>query len=1260
MKPPCSLLRTGENYCRLFLGGIFFILISGTIFGQQITSTNATKPVSSTTAKVNFSVKPFTPYFVENKGQFDQYGNDKGNADYKIASYGSQMGNAIVLFNGKSIEFVENIIKNKERDKEEKEKNLLAEREFETWRQTMTFVDANPNAEFVATESQTQYYTYPDPNIKNGTITANVWKGLIEKNIYPGIDLVLSYREDGGIKYSFIINPGADASQIKIKWSGVENLVIDEKGNLTMKSENGIMTDHAPKTFYESGGWYLPTIVDVDSKFILNGKTISFDIAKYDHTKTLVIDPWVFSPNLTGNNRAYDIQHDPAGNIYCYGGSNPYQLQKYTSLGAPIWTYNTSATGYYGDFTIDAGGNAFCIYGPWGDQCVKITPAGAQVWSVSSGNSQREIYRVYPNPVNGQLTIMGIEIPGTGGQWPMELNIDPNSGAYSPSYLHPTCGTGETRCMSVDANGDAFGLVFFAVSSVNNAADNLIWRVNSANVTTGSVVDGYLLGEVDPSNTDSWFSGFNGTAIGCDLFTYDGQTVKKWDKTSLTLLGSVAIPGGIHYVTGGLCTDACGNVYVGGPNSIMEYDNNLNLITSVATGTTVYDVNVGNIPGEILGCGDQFFGSYTFPVNSCTTTSSIAPTNATTCACNGSATVTVSSPACTSGSYTYQWSPMGGTSATATNLCPGTYTCYFTNTSTGVVDSLSVTITGPTGNIIVTGTVVNASCSASTGSVTANPSGGQGPYTYLWAPGGQTTQTISNVPGGSYTVTVTDANGCTQIQTFNVNTTSGMSSTLSSTQPTCTGCNGTATVNPVGGTGPFTYSWTTAPIQTTQTATSLCPGTYSVTITDANGCLTDTVLTLTANNPMTLTTAMGPPLLCFGDCTGSATANPASGQAPYTYSWNTTPVQTTQTATNLCAGNYTVTVTDANGCTQTQPIVVTQPAALAVTTTSPIVICAGKCTTLSANANGGTPGYSYNWVPGPIVGNNQQVCPVATTTYTLALTDANGCARIDSVVVTVNPLPVIAFVADTLQGCAPLCVNFTNNTPNTQTITWEYGDNTSNGNGVHCYNTGTYNVSAIVVGTNGCSDTLTINAYIQAFPSPVAGFTSPLMTVSMLDPSFCFQDQSSGASIWQYNFNDPLNPTNSNLQNPCHTYSDTGFYCVDQVVTNSNGCRDSTQLCIEVLPEPGDIYVPNTFTPNGNGLNEIFMPVGFNISNEGYHFMVFDRWGMLIYETHTWGDGWDGTLKGNKCQIDTYVWKVDARDIEGTKFQLIGHVNLIR
>ena len=117
MKTSCSLLRSGEIRRRHFYVGLFFIslLLSGTVFGQQISSSNDSKPVAST-GQVNFSVKPFTPYFVENKGQFDQYDVNSKAADFKAPLYGSQMGNAIVLFNGNSIQFVENIIRNKEKE----------------------------------------------------------------------------------------------------------------------------------------------------------------------------------------------------------------------------------------------------------------------------------------------------------------------------------------------------------------------------------------------------------------------------------------------------------------------------------------------------------------------------------------------------------------------------------------------------------------------------------------------------------------------------------------------------------------------------------------------------------------------------------------------------------------------------------------------------------------------------------------------------------------------------------------------------------------------------------------------------------------------------------------------------------------------------------------------------------------------------------------------------------------------------------------
>jgi hypothetical protein len=634
--------------------------------GQQNHSSKNSQHIAVNSDKTNFSLKPFTPSFVQNKGQFDKYDININQADLTRPAYGSQMGNAIVLFNKNSIQFVENVNKKKVEDIDEKEQ--FPEHEFETFRQTMTFVNANPSAEFITDKSEQGYYTYPDPAIKNGTITANAWKSLTLKNIYSGIDVVYSFKDEGGIEYSFIIQPGADASVIKVNWSGVDNLFVDQSGNLQMESQNGNFTDKAPISYYQN-----EEISKIDSRFSVKDKIVSFSLSDYDHSKTLVIDPWVVNPNFTTYNSAYDIEHDPSGNIYVYGGASPYQLKKFTSNGVPIWAYNTSASGYYGDFTLDAAGNAYVIYGPWNDACLKINPLGTLVWSViNSSNNSDEIYRIYPNPANGQLEIMGMKFDSTGFIRPMVVNIDPNTGGYSPYYLYPTALKGEDRCMSVDANGDAFGLVFSAVSATSIPATNILWKVNSANTTLTSVQDGYSLTESEPSNTDSDFSGYNGTAVSsCAVFTYDGITVKKWDKTTLALQGSVVIPGGIAYTTAGLCTDSCGNVYVGGPSSIIEYDNNLTLVTSVATTGRVYGVNNGNVPGEILACGQGFFGSYTFPV--CTTSTTDSSENINVVSCQSSSVNLVGA---TNGTG-YIWST-GATTDSITVTVPGMYWVHIT------------------------------------------------------------------------------------------------------------------------------------------------------------------------------------------------------------------------------------------------------------------------------------------------------------------------------------------------------------------------------------------------------------------------------------------------------------------------------------------------------------------------------------------------------------------------------------------------------
>lgn len=1239
-----------QNFNRLPIRFCALVLIA-LLFPRYM---HAQAPIVTGNPNANFFYAFYSPAFVENKGQYNALLTSKIPGASQDIRFGSKCSNATMLITSTSIAFVsvkrEKEEKGKDKGKNEKEERVLEQVEF-----FLEWVNANPAAKFETQEKSPEYFTFPDPLDRNRTIISNGYKTIICRDIYPGIDLEYRFHPKGGLKYSFIVHPGADASRIKGKWKGVEDLRLHTNGNLLIETENGNFRDVSPETYYEGDPG-----AKIASAFQVDGKTFWFNIAKADPSKTIIIDPWISNPAFAGANTGYDIAQDAAGDIYVYGGSNPYELKKFTSLGAPIWTFNTSAFGYYGDMCLDNAGNPYCIYGPWGDQCVKLTPGGVLTYNVNSGGAAtREIYRIEQNPASGQMSVCGMELPGN--LIPMMLSINPATGTYSPSTLHPTNQYGETRGMCVDANGDVYSLVYNTVTSPNPAADNMIWKTSSAYATIISASSGYLLDEVDPSYTDSEFSGFNGMDVGCDLYTFDGVTLMKRDKATLALLGSVVIPGGVEYSTGGVYTDPCGNVYVGGNGNVYMYDNSLTLISTQVVPGMVCDICPGLNPGEILVCGSAFFGSVTFPSNPCSSTVNVTSTPSNGCPCNGTASVTVQQ-LCSSGAYTYQWLPSGATTSTATNLCPGTHTVIYTDTQSGVSDTATVTVTGSSPSISVTSTSSNPSCAGYTdGSITANPSGGSGPYTYQWLPGNQSTQTISSLPAGTYTVNATDANGCSGTQIITLIDPPGMTVTTAVTPASCSACDGTATVNPIGGGGPtYTFSWTTSPVQVTQTATSLCPGTYSVTITDANGCTTDTSLTIVSTNSLTVSSTAGPPIACYNDCTGSATANPSSGTAPYTYSWNSSPAQATQTATGLCAGTYTCIVTDANGCSDSVTVTLTQPAALNVQTTSPLSMCAGDCGTLAAVVGGGTPGYTLSWNPGPLAGNNVPVCPAATTTYTLTATDANGCTITDSVQANVLPLPSIAFVADTLQGCEPLCVNFTNNTPNTATASWGYGDGTFGTNPSFCYPAGTYDITLVVVDNNGCTDTLTQLAYIQSFALPTAAFSAPTLPVSEWESEICVTDLSSGGpTIWAWDFNDPQDPTGSTAQNPCHTYSEPGIYCIDLRVETANGCWDTTQACVEIYPETS-LYIPNAFTPNGGGPNEIFLPVGLGITNDRYSFMVFDRWGMLIYETHTWGEGWDGTFKGNKCQEDVYVWKLSCIDTQSQQHNLIGHVSLIR
>jgi gliding motility-associated-like protein len=619
--------------------------------------------------------------------------------------------------------------------------------------------------------------------------------------------------------------------------------------------------------------------------------------------------------------------------------------------------------------------------------------------------------------------------------------------------------------------------------------------------------------------------------------------------------------------------------------------------------------------------------------------------------------------------YSYTWTPNIGVGAGPHQVCPITTTTYSVLITDAIGDTSSTTATVlvyPLPVLLMTETDVLCN-GDTTGTATVTPAGNN-PFTYSWNTNpGQITQTAISLPIGNYTVTVTDINGCSQSASITVNEPAPLAVDTSTVSPICTACNGSTTANPSGGTAPYSYSWNTVPVQNTQTATGLCPGNYTVTVTDNNGCTQTASVTLfTTPVALTVNISSQTDALCNGACNGDATAFTNSGTPGYSYLWNTVPPQLTATASSLCAGAYSVVVTDVNGCTGTTVTIISEPQPVVTTASNDVSICFGQSTPLLAAAVGGTPGYNYTWNPGNISGPSINVSPASTTIYIVSTTDVNGCVAVDdSVVVTVNPLPLVLFTPDITSGCSPVCVSFTNQTLNPVSSTWDFGDFSSSTltNPAHCFNTpGTYDVTLRVTDNNGCTDSLTQFNLISVFQWAAADFFVTPQPPYLSGTALTFNDNSNGATIWSWLFGDPLNST-SQQQNPTFTYDDPDTYVVTLIVNNADNCPDTISHTVRI-DAPFDFFVPNTFTPNGDTHNEVFLPMGIGYNEtEGYELTIYDRWGAVLFKSKNPSIGWDGrSVKGGDIVPEgVYVWTITVRSVyNNIKHGYLGHVTVVK
>jgi gliding motility-associated-like protein len=260
----------------------------------------------------------------------------------------------------------------------------------------------------------------------------------------------------------------------------------------------------------------------------------------------------------------------------------------------------------------------------------------------------------------------------------------------------------------------------------------------------------------------------------------------------------------------------------------------------------------------------------------------------------------------------------------------------------------------------------------------------------------------------------------------------------------------------------------------------------------------------------------------------------------------------------------------------------------------------------------------------------------------------------------VHPLPVISLSPVNVTQCEKASALFVDNSTTNAgaTYDWNFGDGTTSDqvSPVHDYtSSGTYTINVIVTSPYGCTNTASTTSTIIVLPGTVAEFSSIANDGSTISPMYQFVDHSLNASTYFWTFGDGATSTTAN---PSHTYADKGTYTVSLLTITNQGCRDSIQKTVEIAPV-FTLYIPNAFTPDGNGSNDFFAPKGSEINE--FKMMIFDRWGEMIFSTEDINKGWDGTANhGEKiAEQGVYVYKIEVRDFHEKYHDYTGHVTLL-
>ncbi len=703
----------------------------------------------------------------------------------------------------------------------------------------------------------------------------------------------------------------------------------------------------------------------------------------------------------------------------------------------------------------------------------------------------------------------------------------------------------------------------------------------------------------------------------------------------------------------------------GGTSSNYTYSWNT---TPIQTTTTASNLSAGNY-------------KVTVDDGTCTSTSTVtvsasaAPTltfttsNEQCGAKDGTATVKASGG---TGTYTYAWntSPTQ-TTKTASNLAAGTYTI---SVNDGFCTTIDSTIVSSNNSPVLTMSKTDENCLKGDGTVTATVNGGTGSYSYLWN-NGSTVATLINVSSGVYSVNVDDGI-CKVSSSITVNTSAVPVSNFT-TKNSCLYddalFNNTSTIS--SGTI-SSYQWnfgdgTTATLQSPSHLFSIS-GNYNVSLIAVSGsnCVDTSVqsITIFAVPQAAITTSN----VCDMQAAMFTDASNLNGSTINAWQWSfetgSSSVEQNPSVVFSTVGKYSpsLIVTTTDGCSDTATTAIEiYPVPITDYTTNNVCLNElSSFTNLSYLSSGNM---TYQWNFGDNSNTSTQTSPNYTYlqdgSYNVSLISLSdkGCTDTITQVLTIYPLPDVNFIPDQYKGCIDLDIDITNNTSisstNITSYLWNFGDgNTaSQNNPSHTYTTaGNYNVYLTATSDKGCVNTNDTAVVIEAYSLPVADFSYAPDYITIMNPKVEFTDLSIDANAWNWILEDGNSSTE---QNPKYTYADTGNYTIELWISNVNGCVDSISKSLRIEPE-FMLYIPNTFTPNGDQTNDLFFAKGWGIIE--LSMTIFDRWGNTIYTASGLKATWNGTVKGNKAQQEVYLYEFMVKDVFNKNHTYKGKINLVR